>query len=161
MMTAAVRPELAGPNLLAGSPLSYWVPDDDVRARPFDRRSIIGDDGVLAAYGIERLGDGLSPDVETRAPHPLDLPNPNRHAGQFGGVGVDLNPEQRFRPDRREGTRKTEQLALDDNPTLDVLQLDEREIQEVPGAAGWVQDTEGAQPRHEAVIRRLPCNPLA
>jgi hypothetical protein len=74
----------------------------------------------------------------------LDLTDPHRHPGQFGGVGVDLDALDGLRTDARKLATQPQCLGLDRDAVLDVFQCQQRQIEEIARAACRVEDSEGA-----------------
>ena len=83
--------------------------------------------------------------------HPLDLPDPDRHPGEFGGVRVQFDPQHAFRPNHRKGPGEPQGLGLQDDPVFQVLEPQQGQQQEVAGAAGRVQDPEVGEAGQEAL----------
>ncbi|OIQ78226.1 hypothetical protein GALL_400680 [mine drainage metagenome] len=85
----------------------------------------------------------------------MDFPDPNRHARQFGGIGVQLYPQHTFRPNGGKGAWQAQCLGLQIAAVFDVFEFEKRDIQEVPRSAGRVQHAEGAQAFEKALVQRL------
>jgi hypothetical protein len=83
-------------------PQKRRIPHDDIRRRPFWFRPIRIHDGIPLLDGIQRLEDRVLGQREAVREHPLDLADPDRDPRQFRRVGVELDPEHRFRTDQRE-----------------------------------------------------------
>ena len=71
---------------------------------------------VLSGFRI-----GLRVGVESVLEHPLDLADPDRHARQFGGVGVDLDALDASGPTRG-SSRCRPSLGIEIDAVLDVLE---------------------------------------
>jgi hypothetical protein len=86
---------------------------------------------------------------------PLDMADPDRHAGQLRRVGVHLQPQHGLRSHLRELALRAEGFGLNHRLMLQILERQQREVEEVAGTAGGVQHPEGAQPVDEAAQQRL------
>jgi hypothetical protein len=75
--------------------------------------------------------------------HPLDLADPDRDSGEFGGIRVDLDAQDRLRPDARKllGDAQDERAPLN-GLELEVLERSEGDVQEVARAAGGIEDAD-------------------
>ena len=51
---------------------------------------------------VERAEDRVASIAQAVADHPLDLADPDRHAGELGGVGVEFDAEDGLGPDVRD-----------------------------------------------------------
>ena len=95
---------------------------------------------------LERFQDGPVVQAIAVAQHPLNLADPHRQPGQFGGVGIDFDAEHGFRPDRRKTSLQAQRLRFQHDLMFDVLQRPQRQVQKVARAAGRVQHPERPQP---------------
>ncbi len=86
------------------------------------------------------------------ARHPLDLADPDRHPGELGGVGVELDAQDRLGPHPRDLLREPqdERAPLDRLP-LEVLERPQGDVQEVARAAGGVEDAHRPQAVKEGI----------
>ena len=132
------------------------VADDDVGPRPLRLEVVRRQDRVPALDGVEGLQDRIAGFPEAVAPHPLDLPDPDRHARQLGRVGVELDPLDVGRADFRERPLEAPQrLGLELDAVLEVLERLQRQVQEVARAAGRVEHRESPQ-----AVEECPVPPL-
>ena len=67
------------------------VTDHHIGLRPVGLAPIGREDRVAALDVIERFQDRVACFGEPVAPHPLDFADPDRHAGELGRIGVDLD----------------------------------------------------------------------
>ncbi len=86
---------------------------------------------------------------------PLDEPDPDRHLGQVERVGIDLDPEELMRSDLQLEFRQAPVPALDQDRFLQVLEQSQGDVQEVPRAAGRVQDSDRSEAFQEGVDESL------
>jgi len=99
---------------------------------------------------VQRAQDRVAPVAQAVAEHPLDLADPDRDPRQLGGVGVDLDAQDRIGPDPRElaGLLEDQAPPLDRLP-LEVLERAERDEQEVAASAGGIEHAHPAQALEE------------
>ena len=77
---------------------------------------------------------------------PLDVANPDRHTGQFGGKGVDLDAQNVVWSGLHDQLGGQPQfLGLDADKALHIAQGFEGQVQEISRPAGGVQHAETAQ----------------
>ena len=101
---------------------------------------------------VERAQDRVAAVAEAVADHPLDLADPDGHAGELGGVGVDLDAQDRLGADLRDLHRALEdERAPVDGLELEVLERPQRDDQEVAGAARGVEHADAAQSLEEGL----------
>ena len=143
-----VFPQLADQELPAEE---RRVADHDIDLGPVGLVPVRREDRVAALDVVERLQDGVARLGESVAPHPLDFADPDRHAGELGRVGVDLDSPDVSRANRREATFKPKRLGLNLYPMLDVLECVQGDKKEVAGAAGRVEHSEVLQALEEVV----------
>ena len=89
---------------------------------------------VAALDRLQRVEDRLPRARKPVAPHPLDLADPHRHAGQFGRVGVQFDPLHVGWADRGEAALKAQRLSLQLNLVLHIVEGVEGEVEEVARA---------------------------
>ena len=119
-------------------------------------RGFVGSDRSSSASLVSMWSSGLQDRVaavaEAVADHPLDLADPDGHAGELGGVGVDLDAQDRLGADLRDLHRRCEdERAPVDRLELEVLERPQRDEQEVAGAAGGVEHADAAQSIEEGL----------
>jgi hypothetical protein len=125
------------------------VADDHCRARP---RGLSGMVRVAAIQHrvplldrVERLEDRVAQIGEAVGEHPLNLADPDDDARELGGVGVQLDAEQRLGTDLRELHRDPHRRRRpQDRLALQVLEGEKGQVEEVAGAAGGIEDADGA-----------------
>ena len=130
------------------------VAHDHVRVGPLGPRAVRVQNRIPALDGVERAQDRVAAGVEAVGAHPLDLADPDRDAGELGGVGVELDAEHGLGPDCGEAAGQAERLGLEVGAVLDVLERAQREIEEVARAAGGVEHAERLEPFEEAGLQR-------
>ena len=91
-------------------------------SRPVRFSAVPRQDRVAALDGVQGLQDRVARLREAVASHPLDLADPDRDAGQLGGIWVDLDALDVGRTDLRERPLETERLRLELHPVLQVLE---------------------------------------
>ena len=104
---------------------------------------------------LQRIEDGLARAWKPVAPHPLDLTDPHGYAGQFGRVGVQFDPLHVGGADRGEGALESHRLGFQLYPVLQIVEGVERQVEEVAGAAGGIEDGELPKPLEERAERVL------
>ena len=72
-------------------PQKRGIADHDVGLRPFGFLALGRQNRVAAFDGVERFKNRITILDKPVAPHPLNLAYLYRDAGEFGGVGVDLD----------------------------------------------------------------------
>ena len=120
---------------LSNQPLvaeEWWVADYDVRLRPIRFRAVRRHDRVAALDGVEGLQNWVSRFREAVAPHPLDFADPDRHAGEFGRVRVQLDPLDVGRSDSRKLSLEAVRFPLKLHAVFEVLERLQCEIEEIP-----------------------------
>ncbi|MBK5962748.1 hypothetical protein CCR95_01180 [Thiocystis minor] len=127
------------------------VAHDDIGLGPFRFGPVRVHDGILLADGVERFEDGVLRQREAVVQHPLNLADPDRDAGEFGGVGVEFESQHVLRADARETARQTEHLGLQDDAVFQILETQQGEQQEVARAAGRVEHPEAGEPVEKAL----------
>ncbi len=130
------------------------VADDHVGLGPFGFRAIGVQQRVPVLDAIQRLQDGVGGVRVAVAPAPLDVADPDGDAGQFGGVVVDLQPQDVVRAGLEHdlGVLEAEIAGFDAHALFQVPQGLERQVEEVARAAGGIQHAEFVQPQQEALI---------
>ena len=109
---------------------------------------------VAVLDGIQRSQNRVLRRIEPVAPHPLDFADPHAHPRQFGGIGVQLDPQHAFRPHARKSARQAQRLGIQIGAMLDVLQRLQRDIQKIARSAGGIEHAEIRQPLDEARMNR-------
>ena len=84
-------PELSA--LLAASQ-EWRIAHDDLGDWPRGFRAVRVEQGVAVLDARQRWQDGVGGVLVAIAPAPLNVADPDGDAGQFGGVVVDLQPEE-------------------------------------------------------------------
>ncbi len=101
--------------------------------------------------------------VEAVPPHPLDVADPHRDAGQFRGVRINLNALDIAGIDLGKITLKSQNLRLYLNPMLEVFERLQGQVEEVTRTAGGVEDGERTQSRKQLAVLLFglvaPCGP--
>ena len=97
---------------------------------------------VPAFNVLERFQDRPVAQAVAVAQHPLNLADPDREPRQFGGVGIELEAEHGFRPDRWKTPLQAQRLGFQHDLMLNVLQRPQRQVQKVARATGGVQHPE-------------------
>ena len=96
--------------------------------------------------------DRVAAVAQAVADHPLDLADPDGHAGELGGVGVELDAEDRLGADLRDLHRALEHeephLMASNSRSLSAHRRDD---QEVAGAAGGVEHADAAESIEEVL----------
>ncbi|MNS46319.1 hypothetical protein D3C86_1586230 [compost metagenome] len=128
------------------------VADDGISIRPLGFRAVRIEEGVSIGHLIKLLQDWVLLNVPALSELPLNLPNPNGYPCQFGGVGVQFNAHYNLRTYLWEGARQPEHFGIEDDSVLQVLEAQQGEVQEVPRAAGRVEDPEVSQPPQEGLV---------
>src|SRR5690606_14895303 len=126
----------------------------EVGLGPRGGRPVPGEDGVavldLPVALQHRLGedDGLA----VAAAVPLEVADPEHEVGDGGGAGVDLDPAELRGGDAEPLADGLADEALGDASGLvfEGLQPGERDVEEVAGAAGGVEDADGGEAGEEA-----------
>lgn len=127
------------------------IAHDDIGLGPRRFAAVRVQDGVLLADGVERFEDGVFRQREAVVQHPLKLADPDRDAGEFGGVGVEFDPEHVLRADAREAARQAQRLGLQDHAVFEILESQQGEQQEVARAAGGVEHPEAGEAVEKAL----------
>ena len=131
------------------------VADHDVGRRPGRFGAVGRQDRVSALDGVQRLEDRVARLREAVAPHPLEFADPDRHPGELGRVGIDLDALDVGRADLRKRALQAQRLRLELHAMLEVLERLQREVEEIARAAGRVEHREPAQP-----VEKRPVPPL-
>ena len=131
------------------------IADQDIGFGPVRFAALRRQDCVPALNGLQRLQDRVLPHGEPIAAHPLNFADPHRHAGQFGGVGIDLYALDVGRADRWKAPLQAQLFGLQLHLMLQILQRQQRQIQEVARTAGGVQHPKTAQPFQKLVQQPL------
>ena len=103
--------------------------------------------------------DGVPRLTEPVAPHPLDISDPHRHAGEFRRIGVYFDAPDIGGTDGRKRALKANRLGFEVHPMLNVLERVQRQIEEVARPAGRIQNRERPQPLKkgaQCVVRASP-----
>jgi hypothetical protein len=114
------------------------------------------EDGVTAVDVRERPQNRVSMIGKPVREHPLDLADPDDDPREFRGVRIQLDAQHSLRTHlwklhgRLEGERSPE-----DGLALEILERLQREVEEVAGATGRVEDPDGAQAIEERVQKCL------
>ena len=112
------------------------IADDELRLRPLGlarvRRVGEVEQRVAGLDVVERAQDRVAAVAQAVADHPLDLADPDGHPGELGGVGVDLDAEDRLGADLGDLHRALEdERAPVDGLELEVLEGPQGDDQEV------------------------------
>ena len=169
MMVAATRPELCGPIIVAGSPLSYWAgvrgEPDALHRRAARRRLAHRARGRPRRRHLRRGGPG--PELREPEPrqHALDQAarplRQGRHrrpalprlrevvgrarAAQRRGDAVDRRQPVRRQPARHGRDRDRRRASISQHPLADrLLLLKGDDITPPPQALGWILDLYGS-----------------
>ena len=116
---------------------------------------IIHQQRIPAFDGVQRAQNRLAGHIKAVAAHPLNFPDPDRHPGQLGGVGVNLNPFDAFRPNRRKLPVQPQRLGVQIDAMFQVLERQQRQIQEIAGPTGRIENPRLPQPFQKAVAQVL------
>lgn len=89
---------------------------------------------------LQRVQHGVGLELVAVRQTPLQFANPHGHAGEFGGVFVQLNAQHVVWPGHQVGLAVQAQFGgLQVAVVLHILQALERKVQEVAAATGWVE----------------------
>ena len=89
---------------------------------------------------LQRVEHGVGLELVAVRQAPLQFADPHGHAGQFGGVFVQLDAQHVVRAGHQVGLAVQAQFGgLQVAVVLHILQALERKVQKVAAAAGWVE----------------------
>ena len=109
--------------------------------------------GIHEVEVVEFLQDRSLGDRVAIPPVPLEESDPEGHLGQLEGVGIDLESVKLPRPDGgEEGCLHSLGAAEEDNFFLQILQALEGDVEEVPGAAGRIENMDTGESNEEGVL---------
>lgn len=104
---------------------------------------VVGQQRIAAFDVLQRVEHGVGLELVAVRQAPLQLANPHRDAGQFGGVLVQLDAQHVVRAGHQVGLAVQAQFGgLQVTVVFHVFQALEGEIQEVAAAAGGVECSE-------------------
>ena len=131
-----------------------WIPHDELGVGPAGFLGLrwIGhvEQSVAVLDVVEGFEDRVASIAQAVADHPLDLADPDGHAGELGGVGVEFDAEDDLWTDVRELLwRLEDERAPHDGLPLEVLECPQAEDQEVTRAARGIEHAHTPEPIEE------------
>src|SRR3546814_16766933 len=97
------------------------MPHNGIRLQPLRPRAVRIQHRIPTLDSVQRPQDWILRRLEAVAAHPLDLTNPDRNTRQFGGIGVELDPQHIFGPDSWSGLFSAEPFAIDVGAVFDII----------------------------------------
>jgi hypothetical protein len=137
------------------------IADDELRFWPRSLRTFEGQNGVAALDGIKGAKDRTATNVKAVPAHPWNLSDPDGDTRQFGRIGVDFDAFETFRAHGRAGAPEPHSFGIKIDAVPDILQREERQIDEVSRSARRMEDADTGKSIDEAGIETLRLAPCA
>src|ERR1035437_1369331 len=97
------------------------------------------------------MGEGFGGGAEAVEADPLEPADPDGHLGEVEGIGVDLDAVELPGADGGEVGTDAFFHAEEDDFFFEIFEFEERDVEEVAGAAGGVENLDGLEAGEELV----------